>query len=138
MTKRLQCPSNAKEYEMNKKTDPSDLIAEDEPLDPAIERIRARMARLQLVSLGIMFIGLFAVFIAILFKTDEADQISTNPLMGTIALSGEIDLPNGAEILETQIDGQSLLLHLDINGQAHVWVVDLTSLETMSRIKLKN
>ena len=40
----------------------------DEPLDPAMESVRRKMIRLQIVSGSVMFISLMAVFGAVVYK----------------------------------------------------------------------
>ena len=41
---------------------------EDKPLDPAMEKVRRKMIRLQIVSGSVMFISLMAVFGAVVYK----------------------------------------------------------------------
>ncbi len=48
-----------------------DIDAEEQPLDPAMERVRRKMIRLLAVSIGIMVIGLMAVLAAIVYKINQ-------------------------------------------------------------------
>jgi len=41
---------------------------EEQPLDPAMERVRRKMVRLMVISIGIMMVGLMAVLGAIVYK----------------------------------------------------------------------
>ncbi len=41
---------------------------DDKPLDPAMEKVRRKMIRLQIVSGSVMFISLMAVFGAVVYK----------------------------------------------------------------------
>ena len=67
--------------------------AEDEPLDPAVERVRAKLARLLAVSIGIMFVSVFAVLAAIVWKLN-ADPVNA-------FVEGTISLPADFVIAET-------------------------------------
>ena len=51
-----------------------DLDGEEQPLDPAMERVRRKMIRLLAVSIGIMVIGLMAVLAAIVYKINQPVQ----------------------------------------------------------------
>lgn len=53
---------------MNQMPPNFDEAAEEKPLDPALERVRAKMLRLLVVSIGTMFIAIFAVLFAIVYK----------------------------------------------------------------------
>ncbi|MEO1702619.1 MAG: hypothetical protein AAFR71_11255 [Pseudomonadota bacterium] len=94
---------------------------EEKPLDPAVERVRAKMVRLLAVSMGIMFVSIFAVLAAVIYRIN-AD--STDVLQ-----SAEIALPSGFEILESGIDrdlvflrgrmgdgGSKILIYNSVNG----------------------
>lgn len=47
---------------------------EEEPLDPAMERVRRKLVRLMIVSSSIMIIGLGAVFAGIFYRISEMDD----------------------------------------------------------------
>ena len=63
------------------------------PLDPAAERIQARLKRLLFGSSLIMFAGLFAVFAAILYKinTDDTD-ISQDAFASSIVVGPDAEV----------------------------------------------
>ena len=63
---------------------------DEKPLDPAMEIVRRKMARLQIVSLGIMFVSLMAVFVAIVYK-------ATRPAAAT-AVAGSAGVPSDAPV----------------------------------------
>ena len=48
-----------------------DIDGDEQPLDPAMERVRRKMIRLLAVSIGIMVIGLMAVLAAIVYKISQ-------------------------------------------------------------------
>ena len=47
-------------------------IAEDEPLDPAFEAVRRKMVRLLAVSMGVMFVGIAAVLVAVVWRLNQS------------------------------------------------------------------
>ena len=63
---------------------------DEKPLDPAMEIVRRKMARLQIVSLGIMFVSLMAVFGAIVYK-------ATRPV-ATTAVAGSTGVPSDGPV----------------------------------------
>ena len=52
----------------------SSNIADEEPLSPEVEAVARRIRRMGMVSFGILAVGLFAVFGAILYKTQNEEQ----------------------------------------------------------------
>jgi hypothetical protein len=83
----------------------------DQPLDPAAEAVRRKMARLLLGSFGVMALGLIAVFSAIVYKMSTGSvAITSGPL------EAEIQLPAGARILSTSLDGPHALIHVSVPG----------------------
>ncbi len=99
---------------------------DEPPLDPAVERVRRKLVRLLLWSFGIMILGLIAVFSTIVYRinaTGPGEQAATTIGSQTGALSGElleaeIELPAGAQIVSTSLDGRHMLVHLTIAGPA--------------------
>ena len=63
---------------------------DDKPLDPAVERVRRKLARLMIVSVGIMLVGVMAVLGAVVYKVTEPDAEES--------VVDAIVLPAGAEI----------------------------------------
>ncbi|QDG75760.1 hypothetical protein [Labrenzia sp. PHM005] len=79
---------------------------EEAPLDPATQRVQAKLKRLLLGSSLIMFAGFIAVFAAILYKINsyEADPYG-------IAFTESVNVGPDAEVLQvTLADGMMLVL----------------------------
>lgn len=98
--------------------------AEDKPLDPAVERIQARLRRLILVSGTTLGVGILAVMFAVIWRVSHLDDRR--------AASGEpwssvAELPAGAEILSTGVDGDRLVVTTQGAGGRAVHVFDLVS-----------
>ena len=80
-------------------------MPDEAPLDPATERVRRKMVRLLAVSIGIMFIGLMAVLFAIVYRMNDTSAL---PDGASVVLA----VPEGAEVLESDLDGDRIALRL--------------------------
>jgi hypothetical protein len=116
----------------------SDMRVHDEsgeaPLDPAQERLRRKLVRLLFVSGGIMFLGLIAVFAAIVYKLAESGEGAAG---GRAPVEAEIALPAGAQLIATAFDGERALLTLsDPDGGTTLLLVDLRSGAVVGRYRI--
>ncbi len=115
---------------------------EDKPLDPATEKVRRKMVRLLVISIGVMMIGLMAVLGAIVYKigskpdaTNVANQGYAIP--GEPGFEGRIDLPQGARIVSTSLDGDRVLLQLQLeSGAVQLLVHSLSQNRTIANISI--
>ncbi|MFK5977730.1 MAG: fimbrial protein [Rhizobiaceae bacterium] len=124
----------------------STLADEEKPLDPAVERVRKRMLRMMIVSVGIMLVGLMAVLGAIVYKLGQYGKETTPAAASSTPLDvpesagiiGQIDIPEGAKILSATKDGQQILLTLQLaNGQQQLWLYDIASQRQFGIIDIK-
>ena len=93
----------------------------EEPLDPAVERLRRKMVRLLAVSIGVMMIGVMAVLAAVVYRAVDAG--------GPDALDGAeiaLALPAGADIRSISLDGDRALVHAATADGARMYLVSLT------------
>jgi hypothetical protein len=96
----------------------NDEIEDEKPLDPAIEAVRKRLARLMVVSIGIMMVGLLAVLGAIVYKTTGRAEIS--------ATGGTFVIPQGATVIDQSLDGDRIALRVrDNNGSQTIMLFSL-------------
>jgi hypothetical protein len=79
-------------------------LDEEKPLDPAIEAVRKRLARLMVVSVGIMMVGLLAVLGAIVYKASGPSQIAM--------ANGTLAIPAGMTVIDQSLDGERIALRL--------------------------
>ena len=126
----------------------TNAIDEEEPLDPVMERVRKKMIRLLVISIGIMVIGLMAVLGAIVYKISNpssSQEASSQPQtarevsgsQGILAENIELELPDGAVILSTSLTDNRLLISVRLaDGSPEFRVVDLTSGQ-VSNIRVK-
>ena len=109
-------------------------LQDDEPLDPKVEAIRQKMMRLLMVSGGIMLVGFMALMITIVYKINQSSDRATY----ASATEGSISLPAGAQIIDTDLAGETMVLTLklaDGTNALHVFTVDG---KPISRLKITN
>ncbi|MBD8651301.1 MULTISPECIES: hypothetical protein [Rhizobium/Agrobacterium group] len=105
----------------------------EEPLDPAMERIRRKMVLLQLVSGGILFVCFMAVLAAIVYKISQrpADGPATVATSGSFTvpsdqpLKATAALPTGFQIDNVSMSGSQLVFLGQLNGARKVFVFDI-------------
>ncbi|WP_271897145.1 fimbrial protein [Candidatus Phyllobacterium onerii] len=120
-----------------------DLDGDEQPLDPAMERVRRKMIRLLAVSIGIMVIGLMAVLAAIVYKISQPvpevvtavrSEVPGQPLGA--ALSGEaITLDPGTRILSHNLANNTLSLETRLaDGTRQILLYDIATKRVVARI----
>jgi hypothetical protein len=92
---------------------------DEKPLDPAVEAVRKRLARLLGVSITIMMVGLLAVLGAIVYRLqDRTPQMQAD---------AAITLPQGATIIGEDLDGDRILLRLKLANGAEMLAIHSAS-----------
>ncbi|MBB3945991.1 hypothetical protein GGQ73_001937 [Rhizobium skierniewicense] len=113
---------------------------DDQPLDPAMEKVRRKMIRLQIVSGSVMFISLMAVFGAVVYKavgpSKTATTAATNPVPSDAPVAATASLPQGFTIETVSFANGDMLFYgrlangtrkaLVFNVQAGRFVADIT------------
>ena len=118
------------------RTRPRPSPADDEPLDPAVERVRVKLARLVQVSIGTLLVGILAVFGVILYKFNT--ESSTPAGAGGGLAEREIDLLPGAEIVRSQLASNGLLIEIALpDGSTEIVVLDPASAALRMRVRLR-
>lgn len=109
--------------------DPDD---KEQPLDPAMEKIRRKMVRLQLVSSGILLVCFLAVIGAIVYKVAIRPAAApAAPIAGGLSvpsdqpLAATAALPAGFEIRSVSMSGSQILFYGSQNGGQKLYVYDL-------------
>ncbi|PTM94451.1 hypothetical protein [Mycoplana dimorpha] len=106
---------------------------EEKPLDPAMENVRRKMVRLQLVSGGIMLVMFMAVLGAIVYKVTRTDG---KPETRAVALSvpsdapltASVALPDGFSVSSvSQSDGQILFYGTLADGGRKAILFDIVA-----------
>lgn len=94
---------------------------EDKPLDPAMENVRRKMVRLQLVSAGVMLVMLMAVLGTIVYKLTRTDE-NAQAQSATIAVPSEAPvnavaaLPAGFTVTNVALSGSQVLFYGNLPG----------------------
>jgi hypothetical protein len=114
---------------------------EEEPLDPAAERLRRKMVRLLIVSGGIMILGLIAVFAAVVYKLgmlgpSDTAATASKGLSGASVVEAPITLPPGARVVSAELDGSRALLTVEVDGASALVLIDLATGKTLGRYTL--
>jgi hypothetical protein len=122
------------------------------PLDPAAERVRRKLVRLLVISFAIMVLGLGAVIAAIIYKINERNDgadIRQDGAVGDIAagtgrlsaqtvIAGAIELPAGARIVTSSLDGDRALITIALpDGAMQLLVIDLPTGKVFVRYDLR-
>ena len=111
---------------------------EEQPLDPVMERVRKKMIRLMVISIGIMMVGLLAVLFAIIYRignnpADQEVQATEVPAGDPVELS--LDLPAGTRIVSSTVDNNRLVLHtVTADGVAEFFIIDTRNGKLVGRI----
>ncbi|MBB3964999.1 hypothetical protein [Rhizobium metallidurans] len=87
---------------------------EEKPLDPAMENVRRKMIRLQIVSGFIMFVSLMAVFGAVVYKTMWAPAkqpvaITSAGIPSDAPVSVTANLPAGFVLQSSSLSGGQIM-----------------------------
>ncbi|OOG72617.1 hypothetical protein [Sinorhizobium sp. A49] len=106
---------------------------EDKPLDPAMENVRRKMVRLQLVSAGVMLVMLMAVLGTIVYKLTRTDE-KAPAQSAAIAVPSEAPvnavaaLPAGFTVTNVALSGSQVLFYGNLPGaEPRAIVFDITA-----------
>ncbi|WP_117191725.1 hypothetical protein [Rhizobium terrae] len=111
-----------------------EIEEKEEPLDPAMERIRRKMVLLQLVSGGILFVCFMAVLAAVVYKVSQRPSTPASvassggfSVPAGQPLTATAELPAGFQIHSASLSGSQILFHGQLNGTQKLFVFDLTA-----------
>lgn len=111
---------------------------DEAPLDPAAERLRRKMARLLLVSGGIMVLGFIAVFAALVYKLGLLGDSETRPTVAGTPLETRVPVPPGARLVSAELEGNRALLRIEApDGSTSLLFIDLRSGDVLGRVALQ-
>ena len=116
-----------------------------EPLDPVMERVRKKMVRLLVISIGIMMIGLMAVLGAIVYKISNPDKPSAVAEIEAInqdtqEVVGEtvIDLPFEARVVSHKVSGDRMVLEIRLSdGNREFVIVNLRTGKMQTKLSFE-
>lgn len=116
---------------------------EEKPLDPALESVRRKMVRLQIVSAAVMVVSLMAVFGAVVYKTMRAPAKPAGAAASNIPSDAPVSvtatLPQGFTIQSTALSGNQVLFYGTLaSGQRQAVVFDYGIGRIVATIALPN
>ncbi|MBK5569243.1 hypothetical protein LAC81_15295 [Ensifer adhaerens] len=94
---------------------------EDKPLDPAMENVRRKMVKLQLVSAGVMLVMLMAVLGTIVYKLTRTDakapvQAAAAVVPSEAPVNAVAALPAGFTVTNVALSGSQVLFYGNLPG----------------------
>jgi len=116
---------------------------DDEPLDPAMVRVQARLRRLILISGLTLGVGIVAVFGAILYRILTVDTMGTpaatapSEAIATEVAAEAVGLPPGAELVSLAIAGTRLALGFRVGADTVVVLVDARTMAVTGRLTVR-
>jgi hypothetical protein len=116
---------------------------DEKPLDPAVERVRRKLVRFVGINLGLLFLALMAVALAIVYKSrtpeGERGEISEIPSpAGGVPVEADIVLPDGARILSQSLSGNRITLLAELaGGDQAIFLYDLAERRMIGRFAVK-
>lgn len=124
-----------------------DNAEEDKPLDPAVERVRSKLIRFMIINLGILFIALMAVVVAIVYRMDRGPKspsvavselpVPSQPFVTDQVVQGRIEIPPDARITSHSVSGNLLSIDLaHADGSREILVYDLATGRLASRVEI--
>ncbi|WP_024587066.1 hypothetical protein [Aliihoeflea sp. 2WW] len=118
-------------------------IDPDEPLDPAVEKVRAKLMRFVVINLGILFLALMAVVGALVYRAVSTEPAAEEASPAGLPLppegstiTGEIALPAGANVLSQSLSGGRLTLLVEVGGAREILVYDIGAARIIARFAL--
>lgn len=120
---------------------PSVDDTEEKPLDPAAERVRRKMVRFVAVNLGLLFLAVMAVLVAVVYKTFDggapADAVSEIPVPDGVPLELDLPLPAGSRVVGHALSGNRVSLELEgTDGKRSLLIYDIAARRVVARIAL--
>ncbi|PZM14046.1 hypothetical protein [Rhizobium tubonense] len=101
---------------------------DEKPLDAAMENVRRKMVRLQIVSVAIMVVSLMAVFGAVVYKTTRPSQKAGASVAGVPSdapVVAKAVLPAGFSVQSVALSGSQILFYGTTSiGQQQALVFD--------------
>lgn len=124
-------------------SDPFDSEKQDEPLDPAVERVQVKLRRLLMGSSLIMVLGLGSVVAAIVYKLNErSENDDTRYRVPAVVTEADMrrasyPLPKNARVVSTAFSGDNLAVTYEVPGEGGgVLLIDVPSWQVYSIMAL--
>lgn len=115
----------------------------EKPLDPSVEKVRRKLIRFMGINLGLLFLALMVVIVALVYKSRTAEK-PVPALAGDIQVpagqpvEGDIVLPVGARIVSQSISGNRISLDVELaEGGRAIFVYDIAEQRLIGRFAVR-
>jgi hypothetical protein len=112
---------------------------DEKPLDPAVEKVRRKLVRFVVINLGILFLALMVVVLAVVYKSRRAEPAADAgfPASGEV-IEADIPLPVGARIVSQSLSGSRIAIDVELAGGGRaILLYDLAERRLMGRYAMK-
>ena len=111
---------------------------QEKPLDPAVEKVRRKLVRFVAINLGLLFIALMAVVVALVYKSrtvaPPATDVAVEAPSPEGVAEGRIPLPTGAKIVSQSLSGNRISLSLEFSdGRRAIYLYDVAARRIVGR-----
>lgn len=116
---------------------------DEKPLDPAVERVRRRVMRFIAINLGILFLALMAVAVAIVYRVgsrggETAAETEGGAASTKIVEQGTITVPDGSRIVSQSLSGTLLSIEVSsADGGREFVIYDLSTGAVSGRVTIE-
>jgi hypothetical protein len=114
------------------------------PLDPGLEKVRRKLVRFIAINLGLLFLALMVVIVALVYKSRSAKApapslTSEIPVHAGEQLAGDIVLPVGAKIVSQSLSGNRLSIDAElVDGARTIFVYDIAERRMIGHFSIRN
>jgi hypothetical protein len=124
--------------------DQQDLdLDDDKPLDPAVESVRRKLVRFMAINLGVLFVALMAVVLALVYRWTRNPEPEAAPSAETAAIpQGDnriqaVPLPEGTRVNGYTLSGNRIALDtVEPNGARVLVIYDFSAGGVVARVAL--
>jgi hypothetical protein len=115
---------------------------DEKPLDPEVEKVRQKMVRLLVVSIGIMIVGVMAVLAAVVYRIaapgEETAAVSVAMPAGEggEAVASSVALPDGFTVEHVALEGGHILFYGSGTNGERAFVFDIETGSLVAEIEV--
>ena len=117
---------------------------DEPPLDPGLEKVRRKLVRFIAINLGLLFLALMVVIVALVYKSRSAKAPppslgSEIPVHGDEQLTGDIVLPVGAKVVSQSLSGNRLSIDAELaDGARAIFIYDVAERRMIGHFSVRN
>ena len=117
---------------------------DEPPLDPGLEKVRRKLVRFIAINLGLLFLALMVVIVALVYKSRSAKAPTPSlgseiPVHGDEQLTGDIVLPVGAKVVSQSLSGNRLSIDAELaDGARAIFIYDVAERRMIGHFSIRN